>query len=67
MAWGEALNVCGEQIDQNSETDTSLDYAKDCGYITAEQHHHLTEGIAEIGRMLGSMIKNPKPFLTPHP
>jgi four helix bundle protein len=46
-----------------NETDTSLDFAKDCGYITDEQHANLTEVNREVGRMLGSMISNPAPFL----
>jgi len=50
-----------------SETDTSLDYALDCGYITKEQHHDFTGRCAEVGAMLGSMIRNPTPFLTPDP
>ena len=48
---------------ENSETDSSLDFAKDCGYITAECHKELTALCQEVGRMLGSMIKNPGPFL----
>jgi four helix bundle protein len=48
---------------ENSETDSSLDFAKDCGYITAEQHEKLTALCIEIGRMLGSMINKPGPFL----
>ncbi len=48
---------------ENAETETSLDFAKDCGYITTEQHDNLTAACREIGTMLGSMIKNPKPFL----
>jgi four helix bundle protein len=48
---------------ENSETDSSLDFAKDCGYITGEQHIQLTSLCREIGGMLGSMIKNPGPFL----
>jgi len=50
-----------------SETDTSLDFARDCGYISAEQHKELTGRCAEIGAMLGSMIRNPHPFLIPDP
>lgn len=50
---------------ESSETDTSLDFAKDCGYISQEQHADLTSRCTEIGRMLGAMIKNPDPFLTP--
>ena len=49
---------------ENSETDSSLDFAKDCGYITVEQHGELTSLCREIGKMLGSMIHNPGPFLT---
>lgn len=48
---------------ENSETDSSLDFAKDCGYITLAQHAELVALSGEIGRMLGSMIKNPAPFL----
>ena len=49
---------------ENSETDTSLDFAHDCGTITDAEHEQMTGECAEIGRMLGSMIKSPKKFLT---
>jgi four helix bundle protein len=48
---------------ENSETDSSLDFAFDCGYITDEQYKNLTELNREIGRMLGSMINSPDSFL----
>jgi four helix bundle protein len=48
---------------ENSETDTSLDFALDCGYLTPEQHQNLTGLCSEIGKMLGSMLRNPVPFL----
>lgn len=48
---------------ENSETDTSIDFAQNCGYISWEQHATLSEACAEIGRMLGSMLRNPEPFL----
>lgn len=48
---------------ENSETDTSIDFARDCGYISNEQHNYLTSEIAEVGKMLGAMIKNPNPFI----
>jgi four helix bundle protein len=51
---------------ENSETDTSLDFAHDCGYITTEQHDQLATLCSEIGRMLGAMLRNPAPFLTPN-
>jgi len=49
---------------ENSETDSSLDFARDCLYISAEQHRELTSLGSEVGRMLGTMIKNPTGFLT---
>jgi four helix bundle protein len=48
---------------ENSETDSSLDFAKDCGYITAQEHVDLISRSRTIGRMLGAMIKRPRPFL----
>lgn len=52
---------------ENSETDTSIDFARDCGYITNEKHQELTSLNHEIGKMLGSMLNSPeKFFLTPN-
>jgi four helix bundle protein len=48
---------------ENSETDSSLDFTVDCKYITSAQHAELVTCCQEIGRMLGSMIKNPRSFL----
>ena len=48
---------------ENSETDSSLDFAKDCRYVTGEQHKELTSICQEIGKMLGSMIRTPHTFL----
>src|SRR6266576_1901191 len=48
---------------ENSETDSSLDFAEDCRYITSEEHTELAALCQEIGRMLGSMIKNSGSFL----
>jgi four helix bundle protein len=52
---------------ENGETDTTLDFARDCKYISAEEHQGLTSRCAEVGRMLGSMIQNPDPFLSSNP
>ncbi len=54
------LTDCDGEV---NETDSSLDFAKDCGYITTEEHTALVNLCAEVGRMLGSMIRNPRPFL----
>lgn len=48
---------------ENNETDSSLDFARDCGYITAQEHATLAGLSAEVGKMLGSMINNPASFL----
>jgi four helix bundle protein len=48
---------------ENSETDSSLDFALDCGYINSAQHAQLTQMTLEIGKMLGSMIHRPEKFL----
>ena len=44
---------------ENSETNSSLDFAKNCGYVTPKQHAELAGLGQEIGKMLGSMINNP--------
>jgi four helix bundle protein len=49
---------------ENSETDSSLDFAKDCHYITPKQHEELTSRCVEVGKMLGRMIASPSAFLT---
>jgi four helix bundle protein len=46
-----------------SETDSSLDFAKDCGFITPEQHQELSAISRTVDSMIGAMLKNPKPFL----
>jgi four helix bundle protein len=48
---------------ENSETDSSLDFALACGYINGEQHAHLTTSCAKIGRMLGKMMQKAETFL----
>jgi hypothetical protein len=47
---------------ENSETDTWLDFALDCGYLEQSDHLHLTTECKEIGSMLGSMLKKPGIF-----
>jgi four helix bundle protein len=54
------LTDCDGEI---NESDTSLDFARDCGYITIEEHRVLSDLGLEVGRMLGSMIRHPDPFL----
>ncbi len=48
---------------ENSETDSSLDFARDCGYITPAQHAELAGLCEEVGKLIGSMLKHPTPWL----
>ena len=48
---------------ENSETDSSLDFARDCGYISEGEHQELASACAEIGRMLGKMMQRSESFL----
>jgi four helix bundle protein len=48
---------------ESNETDTSLDFARDCGYITVTEYDDLAAQNRSVGRMLGSMIKDPSGFL----
>jgi four helix bundle protein len=59
------LSKLADSDGENSETDTWIDFAKDCGYVSPGDHARLTAECKEVGAMLGAMIKNPAPFLTP--
>ena len=48
---------------ENAETDTWLDFAKECGYLPLADHDRLVESCHNVGRMLGAMLKNPDPFI----
>ena len=47
---------------ENGETESSLDFAKDCGYISPNTHTELTAISAEIGKMLHGMIRKAASF-----
>src|SRR5216117_2963202 len=46
-----------------NETDGSLDFARDCQYITIDDHRLLADLAVEIGKMLGSMIRKHDEFV----
>jgi len=48
---------------ESNETDTALDFARDCGFITVEDHNRLASTCDEIRRILGAMLTSPSPFL----
>ena len=61
---GHFVNKLTDSDGENSETDSSLDLARDCGYIAVEDHKALAAENREVGRMLGSLVNNPDSFLT---
>ena len=48
---------------ENGETETSLDFALACGYISNHVHQELVGANLEVARMLSSMIRSPDKFL----
>lgn len=48
---------------ENSETETWLDFAHDCGYLSKRDHTLYTEKCRKVGAMLGQMIKEPSSFI----
>lgn len=46
-----------------NETKSSLDFSRDCQYISAKEHEELAALCKEIGSMLGTMLRNPEKFL----
>jgi four helix bundle protein len=48
---------------ENAETESSLDFAKDCRYIDPARHKMLSGKCHDIGRMLGGMMKKSSAFL----
>lgn len=47
---------------ENSETETALDFAFACQYLTKEEHSELISINREVGKMLGYMLRHPKSF-----
>ena len=45
-----------------NETDSSLDFARDCEYISWDKHAELTALNTEVAKMLGSMLQMPEKF-----
>jgi four helix bundle protein len=46
-----------------NETDSSLDFALDCGYMPNRKHEELAAKCTEVRRMLGGMMKKTESFL----
>ncbi len=48
---------------ENSETETWLDFARDCQYLSLTDHERLSATCQRVGSMLGGILKNPLPFV----
>jgi len=48
---------------ENSETDSSLDFAKDCGYTSAGEHQRWQPNAQTSGACLDKMLKTSQSFL----
>jgi len=48
---------------ENSETDTWLDFARDCKYLSGKDYNRMYKECREIGAMLGAMLNDPTLFL----
>lgn len=57
------INKLTDSDGENSETDTWLDFALDCGYLEHSYHRRLTTECRQVGSMLGSMLKKPNNFV----
>lgn len=56
------VNKLSDSDGEATETQAWLDFAFDCGYISAETHQSLVSRYQEVGRMLGSMMATPEKF-----
>jgi four helix bundle protein len=54
------LTDCDAEL---NETGSSLDFARDCGYITIQEYESFAEQCTEVGKMLGSMIRKHEEFV----
>ena len=61
------IHKLSDCIGENWETDTAIDFARDCGYIHEDTHTRLVSLNSEVGKMLRSMHEHPEKFLIPKP
>ena len=56
------LNKLTDSDSEATETHVWLDFARDCGYMSKQNHDRLTSGYEQVGKMLGGMMKDPARF-----
>lgn len=58
------VNKLTDSLGEEHETETWIEYSRDCKYIDQERHDELSSGYDEVRRMLVSMITNPDQWCT---
>jgi four helix bundle protein len=53
------VNILIDSLGEENETETWLDYSRDCQYIQNETHSRISRDYDEVRKMLISMINNP--------
>ncbi len=53
------INKLTDSLGEEFETESWLDYARDCKYISTDIHSDMITGYDEVRKMLISMINNP--------
>jgi four helix bundle protein len=56
------LSKLADADGEAAETQVWIDFALDCGYLSAEQHSMLVQGYQEVGRVFGAMLAAPDKF-----
>jgi len=51
-----------DAIGSSDETKLWLDFARECGYLDAEQHRHLMDQYEDVGRMLFGLYERWRTF-----
>jgi four helix bundle protein len=54
------INKLTDSLGEEFETETWIDYSKDCKYISEEIHRKLTLEYVEVRKILISMLNNPE-------
>ena len=57
------INKLTDVDGENNETDTWLDFARDCGYLNETKFLELQQASKDIGNMVGGMLKTPGKFV----
>jgi len=58
------LSKLSDSEAENTETEIWLKFAFDCNYINEIVFKDLIEKCAEVGRLIGYMIRHPEKFVT---